>query len=172
MGISILQQALNEYRIPGDTEGVSADSTDSAAPLQSCMRFVDRKPTAEDIEWMGQAIAAYLGTGGDIPLARCLNLPTTNTGWRKLNRDRWLCKAAALLATDGTWAGSQKLEAEWTKFIVRGPWKQWQDDAAPPDHATALSEALFYATRLNRGQGLDAKQLCRIVGHVFQVKSR
>ena len=172
MSISILHQALNEYRIPADAGGVASESAGSTAPLQACMRFVDGKPTAEDIAWIGKALAAYLGKGGEIPLARCLRLPTTHTGWRKLNRDRWLCKAAALIDSDGIWTGSQKLESEWTKFILRGPWKQWQDDDAPPDHATGLSEALFYATRLNRSQGLDAKQLCRIVGHVLQVKSR
>ncbi|MDP3669571.1 MAG: hypothetical protein Q8R69_07775 [Telluria sp.] len=161
----VMHQALQEYRVPAAGESIAgADGPDQ---LKACMRFIDGKPTADDVAWIGRGIAAFLGDMGSIPLERCLRLPTTHNALRKLRRDEWLRKAASLLDVDGSWIGAQKLETEWNKFIDRGPWQHWRDDESPPPHSSALNEALFYATRLNRSQALGVKHLSRIVGDTF-----
>jgi hypothetical protein len=173
MSLPTVHLILNEYCVPnlaGEREFF--DDTTGNYQLKACARFIKGAQTAADIAWVRQALTAYLGSAGEVPLERCLHLPSTHTAWRKTNRDQWLCKAAFLIDAEGSWSGSQKLEDEWKKFISRGPWGAWRDEENPPEHATALSEALFYATRLNRSQSLNAKQICRIAGQVFQMKSR
>lgn len=160
---------LGEYRVPD--AGADALAGNSADPLKACIRFVDGNPTKADIEWIGSGLHALLANMGAVPLERCLRLPNSYNTWRKLSRDQWLCKAASMFEAESSWSAAQKLEAEWTRFIQRGYWQQWRDDEYPPACASDLNMALFYATRLNRSQGLNAKQLSRIIGHSFRAKS-
>ena len=169
MSTPYVKAGLSELRVPEIDTGTPAAETEFD-PIKAAIRFVDGKPTHDDIEWMGRAFAACLMDLGAVPLERCLHLPTTPAAWRDGNRDRWLCKAAALLGTKGVSVGAKKLEAEWNRFITT-LWPQWRDDVEPPDYATPLSVALFWATRSNRSQGLGARQLRRIAGHIFLAKS-
>lgn len=162
----------SEYRasdVGGNAEDINAFVTPST--LKACMRIVDKVPTKADIEWLSNAFAAVLTNLGTVPLERCLHLPTTSTGWRKMSRDQWLCKAAMLLDSPTAWATSQDLKMQWDRFVERGYWPQWRDDEQPPEIASNLNKALFYATKLNRGQSLTTKQISRIVGHCFHSKS-
>ncbi|MGZ9045943.1 MAG: hypothetical protein ACXW24_16095 [Telluria sp.] len=162
--------SLNEFRVPAvDVDAPAA--TNEFDPFKAALRFVDGAPTTDDIAWVGRGFAACLVDMGAIPLERCLRLPTTPNGWRELRRDQWLCKAASLIDAQRAWVGAESLHTEWTRFIG-SLWLLWRDDESPPSHATALSEALFYATRLNRSETLGTKQIRRIVGHVFASKCR
>jgi hypothetical protein len=164
----VMHQALQECRVPdADCAPIAVTVADRPDPLKACIRFVDGNPTAADIAWIGSAFTTFLGDMGAIPLERCLRLPTTHNAMRKLSRDQWLRKAASLLDVEGNWVGAQKLEAEWNRFIDRGPWQHWRDDESPPPLSSELNEALFYATRLNRSQALGVKHLSRIVGDTF-----
>lgn len=155
---------------PSDAAPAACDR-DQDSPLMALARFAAGIATDADLRLMRTAIDGYLSNSGTIPLERYLRLPNTHTAWRKSRRDSWLCKAAELIEADGHWTAAQKLEAEWNRFLTRGSWQVWRDDDAPPEYATPLSEALFYATRLNRSQSLNAKQISRIVGHIFKAKS-
>ena len=170
MGLPMHRIHLKDYRVPTDV--IADDENESPDPLRACLRFADGVQTESDIAWVSRAFAAYLRDSGSIPLERCLHLPTTHAGWRRINRDIWLCKAARLVGHHGSWSESQRLAGEWERFISRGAWSSWRDEEAPPAYATDLSAALFYATRLNRSQGLNAKQIHRIVGHFSTEKSR
>lgn len=164
--------AHDEYRVPeAATDTDNAETAVTSAALKACMRIVDCTPTRADIEWLGKAFAAVLTNLGTVPLERCLHLPTTSTAWRKMSRDQWLCKAAILLDSSSAWGTAQDLKSQWDRFIQRGYWQQWRDDEHPPEIASNFNKALFYATRLNRSQGLTTKQISRIVGHCFRSKS-
>lgn len=173
MNALAVYQSMNEYRVP-DIAGNAGffSGTSDHDPWKSCARIADGKATDADLAWVGRAFSAFLCGNGEIPLERCLRLPSTHTGWRKFHRNTWLCKAASLIDVGGSWGGPKQLEIKWNKFISRGPWQAWRDDEHPPEYATKLNEALFYATRLNRSDSLNVKQISRITGHVFQVKSR
>ncbi|HZW11900.1 MAG TPA: hypothetical protein VFF81_01745 [Noviherbaspirillum sp.] len=160
-----MRSALPEYRAL--KSGGSIAAHEDSDRLRACLRFVEGNPTKEDIAWVSNAMSTYLTGCGQLPLERCLHLPSTHGGWLHFQRDLWLCKAAALISASGSWTGAQKLAQEWNTFLSRGPWQAWRDEDSPPDYATPLSEALFYASRFNRSRSLGAKQLRRIVGHVF-----
>jgi len=144
----------------------------AAQSLTALARFASGSATTADIALLRRAVKSYLDDSGKIALERYLRLPTTHTAWRKNQRDSYLCQAAELIDADGSWVGSQQLEAEWGTFVTRGPWHSWRDEDEPPSAATPLSAALFHATKLNLSKTLDAKQISRIAGHVFTAKSR
>lgn len=165
--------AAAEYRAPQGKDVEDISSVAGAAPLRAIIRFADGdRLTEEDWLLLKNGMDAWLNASGALPLERCLGLPTTHTQMRILRRDHWLCKAAFLIDADGSTTGSQKLETEWTRFITRGAWYQWREDAGPPSAATPLSEALFWATRYNRSKSLTARHIARIVGHIFNEKCR
>lgn len=169
MNALTVNQSMNEYRVP-DIAGNAGffSRTSDYDPWRSCARLADGKATVADLAWVGRAFSAFLCGNGTISLERCLRLPSTPTAWRIFHRNTWLCKAAFLI--EGS--GPKQLETEWNTFISRGFWQSWRVDEHPPEYATALNEALFYATRLNRSESLGEKQIDRITRHVFQVKSR
>jgi len=164
MGTPSRRGAAVEYRAP------LTGATEEASPLLAIVRFADGALTEVDRALLQKGFDIYLNAGGEIPLERCLGIPKTHTAWRKLRRDSWLRQAASLIDADGTTTGSQKLEAEWNKFISRGAWNAWRDDPEPPADASLLSVALFWATRYNRSQSLTARQIARIAGQIFTGK--
>jgi hypothetical protein len=168
MGFMYRRRASAEYRAP-HADAVEAKAHD---PLQAIVSFADGQFRDIDLALLQKGFDIYLNAEGAIPLERCLGIPSTHTGWRKLRRDSWLRRAALLINDDGITTGSQKLKFEWDLFISRGPWNLWRDDAEPPPDATPLSEALFWATRLNRSESLTDRQIARIVGKIFQRKIR
>ena len=169
---SLRRRAAAEYRVPH----AAPDGADQLAteddPLQALAHFTDGALTERGAALLRKGIDAYLDAGGEIPLERCLGIPSTHAARRRLRRDSWLRKAATFIDASSRWTGSQKLEAEWNKFISRGPWQAWRDGDYPPPEATPLSEALFYATVCNRSDSLTAKQIDRIVGHIFTGQCR
>lgn len=156
-----------EYRAPHTNDVDDLSKVAGAAPLLAFVRLADGGLTETDWELLKNGVDTWLNAGGALTLERAFGLPSTHTGLRKLRRDHWLCKAAALIDADGSSTGSQKLEVEWNKFLSRGPWFIWRDDAEPPADATPLSKALFWATRYNRSESLTARHIARIVGHIF-----
>lgn len=172
MGLTIRNGVAAEYRAPPANDVADVSQVAGAAPLLAIVRFADGGHTRNDYALLQKGFDTWLNAGGALPLERCLGLPSTHTGMRKFRRDHWLCKAASLIDADGSTTGAQKLEAEWNKFISRGPWYIWRDDGSPPADATPLSEALFWATRYNRSESLTARHMMRIVGHVFTEKCR
>lgn len=141
-------------------------------PVARMVRIADGRPSAVDLMALRNGFTAYLNGAGDLSLERCLRMPTTWKAWRRAQRDYWLCQAAQHVDANGTWSGCVSLEREWETFLSRGPWRQWRDDASPPDGTSKLSSALFFASRYNRGCALVARQLDRIVRHVFDSKSQ
>lgn len=139
-------------------------------PMQALFRVAAGEPTDADIEWMARAFRALVSNMGEVSLERCLRLPSSYSAWRKAERDRWLCKVATCLVADSSWGAAQQIEMKWTKFIERGNWKRWRDLELPPYEASLIDEALFFATKLNKGYGLDAKQISRIVRQNFSQK--
>lgn len=126
--------------------------------------------TQEDLSWIQMIFDSHLRDNGSIQLERRMGLPTTYEGTRIFNRNRWLCYAALLINADSAWSAGQKLENEWNRLVTRGAWSAWRDDEQPPSNIPPLSEALFYATRLNRSESLCAQQIYRIVQHIFTGK--
>lgn len=172
MVLRIKSSAAAEYRAPHSNDVEDVNQVAGAAPLLAIVRFTDGGLTDSDIALLQRGYDTWLNAGGTIPLERCLGLPSTHNGLRKLRRDHWLRKAASLIDADGSTTGSQQLEAEWNRFLSRGPWVIWRDDAEPPVDATPLSTALFWATRYNRSESLTARHIARIAGHVFMKKCR
>lgn len=172
MAVSLRRGIAAEYRVPHAAADSADQLVDEEDPLQALAHFTDGALTESGAALLRKAFDAYLNAGGEIPLERCLGIPSTHAARRRLRRDSWLRKAAMLIDADGSWTGSQKLEAEWNRFISRGPWQAWRADDRPPPEATPLSEALFYATVCNRSDSLTVKHIARIVGHIFTEKCR
>lgn len=169
---SLRRRAAAEYRVPhAGPDGADQLATEDD-PLQALAHFTDGALTERGAALLRKGIDAYLNAAGEISLERCLGIAATHSARRRLKRDTWLRKAAMLIDAGSSWAGSQKLEAEWNRFISRGPWQAWRADDHPPPEATPLSEALFYATVCNRSDSLTAKQIERITGHIFTGKCR
>lgn len=157
---------------PRDEEMGYVNGVAGADALRAIIRFVDGGFTESDSAILRRGLDTWLNASGALSVERCLRLPSTSNRMRILRRDHWLCKAALLLDADGSTTGAQKLEAEWNKFLSRGPWSTWRDDEEPPLEATALSKALFWATRFNRSESLTARHIARVAGHIFTEKCR
>jgi hypothetical protein len=133
-------------------------------------RFVNASPSLSDLKWLADAFGSWLKVDGDIPLERCLHLPTTQNAFRVMKRNQWICDAIALLPDRDLWVASTRLATEWNEFIARGPWRFWRGESDPPADASPLSRCLFYATSHNRGLAVGEKQISRIAGHLFSQK--
>jgi hypothetical protein len=136
-------------------------------PLVMLAKITEGDATPFEFSWLREGLEAYLSSNGQIPLERCLQLPTTIPKWRQSRRDIWLMKAARCIDADSVAAGCAALRAEWSAFVSRGPYRIWKEDAGPPATATPLHEALFWASRLSRSNCLGIRQIKRIAGHVF-----
>lgn len=117
--------------------------------------------------WLREGFIRWFRARHTLPLERCLNLPTTAAKQQQAVRDYWLLKAIDQIAAPTAWQGGQLLEKELSDFITRGHWRRWKGLVDPPSHAGALDRALFYAVKFNKGAGLCARQLTRIMGHKF-----
>jgi hypothetical protein len=126
------------------------------------------RPTDADIKLWSKAARTWIDNRGEIPLERCMHLATTTTAFQMMQRGQWICEAAKQIPQTSAWTVSDRLAAEWQEFITRGPWRLWRDDSDPPADASPLSRCLFYASRHNRGKALSAKQIGRIVGHIYR----
>lgn len=145
---------------------------DDAEAVARVIRLAMGTATPADYAHVSRAAKTWLSSNGDVPFERSLRLPTTPDSFRRMQRDRWLCKAAKRIPAAGSWNGAEALLLEWDRFLSRGPWRDWRDESDPPEWAEPLSRALFYASSFNRGQSLGLRQIWRIARHVFESKSQ
>ena len=114
-------------------------------------------------------IDRWIEDGTDAPLQAYLQFPITAARRRRYRRDKWLVLAAREIEASGTYTGALHLKAELDAFLTRGAWFAWRNDAAPPEDATKLRAALFWAVKFNDGSGdLTARRLQDIVGSVWR----
>lgn len=145
--------------------GNTDESTD---PVRALLRYRNKKPRDADEAWVQSKIDTWFKAKGELSLEQSFGV--TYGRLCRFQRDEWLCEAASLIDADRISTGSEKLEAEWNRFISRGPWNAWRDDPAPPPDAARLHVALFWATRFNQSQSLTASQLARITKQIFSRK--
>lgn len=91
---------------------------------------------------------------------RFLGLPTTGAQLHRAVRDFWLRKAALLL-TDGAELDIARLHQEFSTFITRGAWPSWRKLDLPPENASELRRALFFAAKFSDGETLCPRQMYR-----------
>lgn len=115
-----------------------------------------------------RGFAAFVDAGGDVPLERCLRLPTSTKRFREVQRDLYLAEVVRFTEGKTTWARCVAASAALDTFLSRGPWRAWCDLQDPPAGTSSLRVALFYTAKLNDGDGLSPKQIERRVGHIFQ----
>lgn len=151
---------------------------DAFDPMGMMARLADGSEiTNSDLLHLRNAAKAWMTSSGDIPIERCLRLPQTPEKYRISQRNRHLCEAIKLLpeyhrprSEKSNQAVIDRLESEWNAFASRGMWRACRDDSEPPKDASPISRCLFFATSLNRGETLTARQIKRHVGHVFHWK--
>ena len=141
------------------------EESDDAAGL--LVRLMTCTTTEADRRALSRAVQSWVRDEGALSLQRHLGLPTRPAGLRRLRRDGHLIDAAREIEAEGKWFGALELERQLRDFVSRGPWRSWRDDGGPPADASRLRRALFYAVRFGDGETLSAKQLVRIVGHVW-----
>lgn len=120
--------------------------------------------------WVQSGFARWMRCGGVVPLERCLGLPKTRKQAKRRECDYWLKKAALMLNKGTPHATLNALADELDAFVSRGPWRVWQALPAPPEGASELRTALFYAVKANDGKTIKTRQLDRRIGHIFRVK--
>ncbi|MEO6321846.1 MAG: hypothetical protein ABIR56_14235 [Polaromonas sp.] len=161
---------LTPAQLPGGSlELACSGDSDAVARV---VRLATGTATSSDLSFVHQAAKAWLASNGDIPFERCLKLPTTPDAFRLMQRNSWICEAAKNINVSGVHSGPMHLANQWAVFISRGPWRDWRDDAEPPEWAAPLSRALFFASRFNRGESLGGPHIGRIARQVFSSKSR
>lgn len=130
--------------------------------------------TNSDLSHLQQAAKAWINSSGGVSLERSLRIPATPEKHRQSQRNRWLVEAIKLLpeyhqprSEKSKQAVVDRLEQEWNEFVARGMWRAHRDDSDPPSNTPPLSRCLFFATSLNRGKTLEAKQIKRQVWTCF-----
>lgn len=157
---------------------VRPSSSFSIPPLDECgdgdeslsrlVRMANGMQTRDDEEFFRSALCSWINSEGQVPLERCMRLPKTTTKIRLAKRNQYLCRAAEELLLLSPGDGPGCLLKNWETFVVRGQWRNWRDDPEPPKCASPLYEALFYATKLNRGEVVGLRALQIITRSVFQ----
>lgn len=144
---------------------------DARAGMAELWRFAQGTETPAELRELRRAVRSFFRFEGQIPLTRILHMPASHAGFRKATRNEYLVQAAKLVHVPPGASGVDRLYCVWQVFVTRGPWREWRDDAEPPQDASDLQSALFYATRYTAERDgsryLDARQLRRIVGHIF-----
>ena len=146
-----------------DEEG--SDVGEKIDPFEALSRYSSRKPRDPEEAWIQSKINSWFKAEGELSLDRCFGV--TYSRWCRFQRDRYLQEAALLVGVNGILPVSKKLEAEWSKFISRGPWNAWRRDLSPPPDAAPLNVALFWATLHNKSQSLTAKRIEQILKNIF-----
>ena len=156
--LTLAQLPAGSLDLPGGSD------SDAVARV---VRLATGTGTSSDFSFVGKAAKAWLASNGDIPFERCLKLPTTLDAFRLMKRNSWICEAAKNINVSGVHSGPMHLANQWAVFISRGPWRDWRDDAKPPEWAAPLSRALFFASHFNRGESLGGPHIGRIARQVF-----
>jgi hypothetical protein len=126
-------------------------------------RFVSANETPDDVLRLRKVCSAFLRAQGRVSIEACLNAPSTPAKFSKAQRDIWLHRAAQTQPPASRHAMAGHLSTELHRFLTRGPWRQWRDDAAPPENATPFQEALFWVCRYGRGGEIGQKQIFRVL---------
>jgi len=127
-------------------------------------RLADGSASAADEAAHRAALRAWLEAPEALSLERACGVVASFDQRRRRQRNHWLEVAARLLPDrDRPWLAAVALDREWARFVSRGPWQRWRNRDCPPDDATELQKALYWATRFNRGGPLDARQLARVL---------
>lgn len=144
----------------------SADAWLSAdGELARAYRIASGRIEREDVDWLCRGFSAFLGSGGKLPLQRCLHLPTNEPAVQRARRDHWLRRAWLLLdETQSAWRRSELLAAEIQRFHSI-KWARWSHLSSLPPSASALDMALFQAFRSHARVPSTAMQLHNIAGH-------
>lgn len=122
------------------------------------------------ITWLARGFSAFdraRTTGNPLQLERCLRLPRSRAKHRQGLRNAQLLRAGLLLGLDqaGTLLPSVviRLQAAWSQFAERGPWRQWQEQDDAPAGAGELEQCLFLICRSSDGKVLSLKQIERVL---------
>jgi hypothetical protein len=124
--------------------------------------------------WLQSAFVSWLKLDGTVPLEQCLHIPKASKESKKMRlarRNVCLMEAAKEIdfcSRDSAWDGAVRLERELEVFVSRGAWTSWRRLASPPDGTSRLRTALFHFSHANYGEALSAKQIDRIVRHIFE----
>lgn len=142
-------------------EEASSSTDESADPVIALLRYRNKKPRDADDVWMQSKLDTWFRSKGELSLEQSFGV--TYGRLCRFQRDQCLREAASLIGADRISTLSEKLEAEWNRFISRGPWETWRSEPAPPPDAARLHIALFWATRYNESQSLTAGHIARIL---------
>lgn len=97
-----------------------------------------------DVAWVRDGLKLWLAAGGDLPLERCLRLPSRPAGLRRMLRDLQLVEAARHLPPGPTWTRARMLSEAIQRFEAR-LWPCWRSMSEPPGYATPIERRLFQA---------------------------
>jgi hypothetical protein len=145
-------------------------TTGDESAIARAVRLAQREHTTEDVDWVCSVFLKWVRAEGSAPFERCAHLPTTTAQLRLAMRDRELVKAARQIEASSSWEGSHLLAEELDTYLTRGGWLSWRDSDTLPQGASELRQALHRALRHSEGKPLGAKQLQRLVGHVWSAK--
>lgn len=128
-------------------------------------RVAERRATAADLRLLAAGFERFL-SGEVSDLDAALGMPGPSE-IRRARRDAVLLRLARGIAAPSCWQISVRLADEWSAFIARGPWARLQPAATLPDWIATRDRMFFEATRLNDGQALSAKHVCRLLEPTF-----
>jgi hypothetical protein len=146
-------------------------SGSTVEPLELARRVASGLFDATVLDILSRGFTAFLNAEGDVPLERCLRIPKSKTRFRLAQRNYWLSEVAKTMeeVSSSEWGLAIAVSKEISTFIDRGAWRHWRQLNDPPAGTSNLRVALFYTAKLNEGKPLSAKQVSRVVGHVFHL---
>ena len=122
------------------------------------------------LQWLSDACRQYDLNDGQLPLERCLQLPS-RAQRRRLQRDYHLVKAAELVQGDSCGQRAAALGREIDRYM-RGEWRQWSHRADPPPGVSDLRERLHYLAHTLSGRPRpDDKRIEQILRGALEKKS-
>jgi hypothetical protein len=142
----------------------------STNPLELVERMAAGYFDPEVHAFLRASASAWLLAGGEVPLERCMHLPNTPKRMRLAQRDQWIRCAATMTGKQTAYAAAQDVEQALSRFLSRGLWPHLRHMSVAPEGISRKSAALFYVARLNDGEALSAKQIHRVIRHVFPEK--
>lgn len=146
-------------------EAATQDTALLQEEYERAQRVASGQIGAADLDWLSKGFAAFLSSGGALPLERCLRLPWKDGALRRACRDYWLRRAWKMLGAElSPWRRSELLALTVRGFSSR-QWTRWRGLQAAPSGATELEVALFCAFRACDRVPSTAMQLHNIAHH-------
>lgn len=97
--------------------------------------------SSEALDWLAEGFATFDRADGQLPMERCLRLPTQAQRQRQ-QRDYWVCEAARLIGGDSAKSTAARVGSDLDAFM-RGTWREWRALADPPYGTSELRCVLF-----------------------------